>query len=166
MRNLVYLLLALTHLCAAQDVWTDQNRILPNKLRNIPIGLVLRHTPNPNYAETNNYENGYKYKWEHVTCIEPLVSDLKIVEVGSFIWNQSRGWITNMQINPNQFRKRFDTKDKTLIVQKTYCYEKNIRWGNTLFGGDALWFVLAEDAMGNIYKGIGIIETEGELLKR
>lgn len=164
MKNLVFLLFMICQSCLAQEVWTDQNRILPDKLRNTPTGLLLTHSPNPNYAELNNYDNDYTYKWEHVTCVKPLISGLKVVEIGSFIWIKSKGWITNMQLNPSQFKKRFATKDKELIDQKTYCYEKNIRWGNTLFDGDALWFVLAKDAQGNLYKGIGIIETEGKLL--
>ncbi len=42
---------------------------------------------------------------------------------------------------------------------------KNYRYGNNLFAGDALWFVIAKDKNGKLFKGVGLIETEKELKK-
>ena len=162
MNRIVLVMLVGAQWVSAQNAWTDRSRILPDKLRNIPNGLVLNHSPNPNYPEFTNEKNGPKYKWEHATCIVAMMPGLKVVEVGSFIWTEN-GWITNMSLKGKQFRQRFNSKKNLLDPGVTYCYEKNTRFGNTLYGGDALWFVLAEDEDGNSYKGIGIIETEGTL---
>ena len=46
---------------------------------------------------------------------------------------------------------------------KTYTFEQNFRFDNQLYGGDALWYVIAEDPNGKRYKGMAIIETESEV---
>ncbi|MEN1784939.1 MAG: hypothetical protein AAGF77_07325 [Bacteroidota bacterium] len=149
----------------AQEAWTNKNRILPDRLRGIPTALRLTHDPNPNYPERNPEPNGPTYLWDHTTCITPLHADLEIVEVGSFIWSATKGWIPNMKLNKKAFKRRFRTDSTQLVQNETYCYPKNLRSGNTLFAGDALWFVLAKDKQGQLFKGIGIIETEGKLKK-
>ena len=164
MKKIVVLILLGFQFNYGQEAWTSKNRILPDKLRGIATALILTHSPNPNYPELNP-NKGPKYIWDHTTCIQPMLSNLEIVEVGSFIWTESQGWIQNMNLDARAFKKRFKTKQKLLLQNESYCYEKNIRYGNQLFAGDSLWYVLAKDEQGQLFKGIGIIETEGELLK-
>ena len=61
------------------------------------------------------------------------------------------------------FAEKLNCKDGILRKGKTYIFKKNYRFGDGLYGGDALWYVLAKDKKGKIYKGIGLIETEGKL---
>ncbi len=150
---------------AAQETWTDRSRIYPDRLRNIPTGLLLYHSPNPNYPEVNTEKEGAAYKWVHSTCVIAQIDDLQVVEAGSFIWTQQSGWIPNMKFGPGEVARRFGNSEEVLQKETTYCFDGNTRYSNQLFGGDALWYVLARDSSGNLYKGVGIIETESEIQK-
>lgn len=161
MKYLIIFLITTQSLCA-QEAWIDRSRIYPEQLRGISTGLILYQTPSPNYPVLTNEPDGAKYKWEHNTCIIPLLDNLQIVEAGSFIWIKEKGWLPNMKFSKKEAKKAFGILDKKL-KKETYCFEKNTRFGNDLFAGDALWYVLAKDPSGMIYKGVGIIETEAEL---
>ena len=104
-----------------------------------------------------------KYIWKHSTFIRSEMEDLEVISMGSFIWYSAKGWFTNVQYNKADFAKKLDCKDGILRKGKTYIFKKNYRFGDGLYGGDALWYILAKDKNGNIFKGIGLIETEGEL---
>ena len=153
------------NLLSAQTGWTDKTRILPDTLRNVPVGITLYHSPNPNYPVPNKTvgDGNAKYLWKHSTSVRSEVGDLEVVAAGSFIWYSENGWFTNLQLDPAEFAERFECKDALLKAGKTYTYKKNYRYGYQLYGGDALWFVLAIDRQGKLYKGIGLIETESEL---
>jgi hypothetical protein len=168
MRNQVKALLLLlfitTNLLSAQEVWTDRSRILPDKLRQVPTLLTIIHTPNPNYPElVGESESEFKYAWKHSTTICSPVATMKIVEAGSFIWYSPSGWVENVQFDKRETMKRFNCPNGVLQKDQCYTYEKNYRFGNDLYGGDALWYIIAKDANGNLVKGFGIIETEAEL---
>ncbi len=146
----------------AQDCWTNKNRILPDTLRLIPTELIVYHSPNPNYPILNyskDTSNG-KYLWKHSTYVISPKEDLEVVGAGSFIWYSAQGWFTNIQYNKQNFADAFNCKNGMLKKGRVYCYKKNYRFGDNLYGGDALWFVLAKDKKGKIYKGMGLIETE------
>lgn len=151
----------------SQEAWSDKTRILPDILRKVPVALFIQHSPNPNYPEVNNTGKNKKskYVWKHTTTICSPIQNLKVVKVGSFIWYDASGWKENVQFDKSAFRKKFNCKSGILEKGSCYTFEKNYRWGSNLYGGDALWYILAEDDDGNQYKGMGIIETESELLK-
>ena len=157
-------LLTLT-IVTAQEAWTDKTRILPDKLRKVPVGLTIYHTPNPNYPVANDSrkKSATKYVWKHSTYVRSEVEDLEVIAAGSFIWYSEQGWFTNVQLDKKGFAKAFKCKRGILKKGKKYCFKKNYRFGDQLYGGDALWFVLAKDKNGKIYKGIGLLETEGVL---
>lgn len=147
-----------------QDTWTNKSRILPDKLRQVPTTLTLSHSPNPNYPElATNADTKSKYVWKHSTTVCSPAQDVKIVEGGSFVWYSPSGWMKNMQLSKSDFAKRFNCPGGVLKKGKCYTFTKNYRYGNKLYGGDALWYVIAKDKKGNYYKGFGIIETEGGL---
>ncbi|WP_445747284.1 hypothetical protein [Polaribacter sp.] len=148
----------------AQEAWTDKSRILPTKLRLISNTLTITHSPNPNFPSlTNVSENQSTYVWKHSTTVCSPTQDLEIVEAGSFIWYSPSGWQENMQFSKETFAEKFNCKEGMLKKGNCYTYQKNYRYGNQLYGGDALWYVIAKDAQGNLYKGFGIIETENEI---
>lgn len=148
----------------AQEAWTDRSRILPDLLRKVPVALYIQHGPNPNYPELNDTDNkSWDYIWKHSTTVCSPVKKLTVIKAGSFIWYDESGWKENVQYDRKDFKKKFECKGGVLELGECYTFEKNYRWGSNLYGGDALWYVLAEDEAGNVYKGMAILETEGEL---
>ncbi|RAK65136.1 hypothetical protein DLM85_16485 [Hymenobacter edaphi] len=170
------LALALSHPAAAQrpatpaaaaapTAWTDHTRALPDKLRRVPVGLSLWHTPNPNYPEPDSARPG-GYVWKHQTTVRADVADLEIVECGSFIWYSAAGWQPNMRETPAEFAELFGCPDGRLRQGQPYTFARNYRYADSarrLYGGDALWYILAKDKQGRLYKGMGLIETEADV---
>ena len=148
----------------AQD-WTNKNRTLPDELRKVPVAIYIQHNPNPNYPELASEGEDYKYVWKHMTSVISPSKDLKVIKAGSYIWYSEEGWIKNVEYNKRTFAKRFDCPNGLLKAGSKFTFEKNYRYGNNLYGGDALWYVIASDSSGNIYKGMALIETEAELLE-
>ncbi|MEL6124704.1 MAG: hypothetical protein AAFR14_13395 [Bacteroidota bacterium] len=148
--------------CSQPSDWSDHTRVLPDELRELPVGAVLLHSPNPNYAELNETpkQSDTKYVWKHATTVMALDKALQVVKAGSYIWYSEAGWQRNVQYSRRDFAKRFRCPKGKLEPGVRYTFEKNYRYGDVDYGGDALWYVIAEDADGNRYKGIGLIETE------
>jgi len=148
-----------------QDPWPDKTRVLPEALRKIPVALYIQHGPNPNYPELNDTGRNEKskYVWKHQTTVMSPMQALTVVKAGSFIWYDDTGWKENVNYSRKDFAKRFDCSKGKLEKGVSYTFIENYRWGSNLYGGDALWYVLAKDEEGNIFKGIGLLETESEL---
>ncbi|GAB3023794.1 hypothetical protein [Spirosoma pulveris] len=161
MRTFLLFTLCLTGLIAWSQPqpsgWSNKSRLLPDKLRLLPVGLTLWHTNNPCVPVLE----GDMYYWKHATMVRADVSDLELVEAGSFIWYDSTGWHPNMRYNPDEFAATFVCPQGKLQRGQTYTFPKNWRYGKQAYGGDALWYVIAKDRSGKLYKGYGLIETEG-----
>jgi hypothetical protein len=153
------LLLVVSSLLAQSD-WTNKNRALPDKLRELPVGVLMWHDPNPCYpVKINN-----TYYWKHHTTISATVAGLTVVECGSFIWYNESGWHANMKYSPGEVAEKFNCPAGKLKVGKQYVYLKNWRVGDQAYGGDALWYIIAKDSNGKLYKGTSLIETENKVL--
>jgi hypothetical protein len=163
-KHLIFFLI-LSNLSFAQKAWTNHSRILPDTLRKIPVAISLFHDPNPNFPILNDTNGNYegKYLWKHSTFVRSEIEDLEVLSAGSFIWYSEEGWQTNVQYDKEKFAEMFSCKNGILKKGKTYVFKQNYRFGDQLYGGDAMWYVLAKDKNGKIYKGFGIIETEDEL---
>ncbi|MGZ3754428.1 MAG: hypothetical protein ACXVAY_00495 [Mucilaginibacter sp.] len=161
----ILLLFGVSTTLFAQEVWTDHSRLLPDQLRNIPDGVFIYHNPTPVYPEINTDTINYpgKYIWKHSTYITSTVSGLRVVAAGSYIWYSAKGWIKNIVMDNAGFAERFNCRDGRLRKGKTYVFTKNYRFGDVIYPGDALWFVIVTDEKGNRYKGIALVETEGTL---
>ncbi|TGE15196.1 hypothetical protein [Hymenobacter elongatus] len=166
-----YLLLALLFAAAtspllAQTAWSDNTRALPDKLRRVPVGIMLWHTPNPNYPEPDVAQPGH-YLWKHSTMVRNETGqELEVVECGSFIWYSAAGWQANLTETPAEFAELFGCPQARLRPGTTYTFAKNYRYAasaKSLYGGDALWYILAKDNSGKLYKGMGLIETEASV---
>ena len=149
----------------AQNGWKDKTRILPDELREIPVEIFISHSPNPNYPILNDSTGivKNKYLWKHSTFVKSIEKDLEIVKAGSYVWFSEKGWFDNMQFDTKMFSEKFNCKKGLLKKGVTYSYKENYRLGNSLFGGDALWYIIAKDKDGKLYKGIGLIETEAKI---
>lgn len=86
-----------------------------------------------------------------------------MVECGSFIWYDESGWHANMQYTADEFSKAFQCPGAKLKKDKTFTYTKNIRFGRQAYGGDALWYIIAKDNNGKLYKGLALVETESHI---
>lgn len=143
----------------AQTAWTNKSRVMPDKLRELPVGIMMSHDPNPCYpvmvADT--------FYWTHNTKAVAVYKTLTVVECGSFIWYDASGWRTNLNYSPEEFAKAFNCPGAVLKKGKTFTYKKNVRFGKQAYGGDALWYVIAKDENDKLYKGTALIETESNL---
>lgn len=146
--------------------WADHTRVLPEKLRGIPTGLTLTHTPALVYPAPDPTQTGH-FRWHHATTVRADVAELELVECGSFIWYSAAGWQANMRETPAEFAELFRCPGGKLRVGQDYTFADNDRFATSaagLYPGDALWYVLARDARtGQLYKGLGLVETEGDV---
>ncbi len=140
----------------AQDVWPDRTRVLPQKLRRIPVGLSMWHD-HP-FIVPEKIDS--TYFWKHTTTIRAEVSDLTFIEAGSFIWYDASGWQQNMVLNRQDLAEDFGCKNGKFPKGKAFVFKKNWRRGKQPYGGDALWYVLAKDKAGKVFKGYALVETE------
>jgi len=150
----------------AQNGWKDKTRILPDELRVIPVEILISHSPNPNYPILNDsigiVKN--KYLWKHSTFAQSIENDLEVIKAGSYVWFSEKGWFDNMQFDNRMFSEKFNCKNGILKKGVIYTFKENYRFVNNLYGGDALWYIIAKDKDGKLYKGIGLIETEAKIV--
>jgi polyisoprenoid-binding protein YceI len=135
------------------------NRLLPDKLRELPMAIVAGHFPNPCYAEL---EEGM-YVWKHNTTIMAN-EDLQIVEYGSFVYTE-KGWYLRVTMTPKEFSENYNCPSAILKKGIIYTDCKSWRRSDSLYAGDAMWYYIAKDKNGKLVKGIAPIETEGKLLE-
>lgn len=167
-QSILFLLLLCSSYASAQQTWSDRSRILPDQLRGVPTGITLFHSPSPVWPTANNEQAAYlgKYVWKHSTSAFSIVGDLRVVSAGSYIWLKDKGWMPNMRLDSADFEKYFACPKALLRNMKHYTFSKNYRYGDALYGGDALWFILAYDKKGKLFKGVAIVETEGKLIDK
>lgn len=137
----------------------EQGRLLPKKLRGIPFGINAGHFPNPCYAEKIDG----MFVWKHNTTVNSSL-DLQIVEYGSFVYT-SNGWYHRVTYSAKDFDEHYGTKDGKLLSGVNYTDSSSWRRSDSLFAGDAMWYYVAKDYKGNLYKGIAPVETEGKILE-
>ena len=136
--------------------WTidqsEPNRLLPEKLRNIDYGIVGSHFPNPTYA---TFEEGI-YIWKHDTSVKSMSEDLTIVEYGSYVYTD-RGWYLRVTYDNKMFEKTYNCKGGILKKGKTYTDPTSWRRSEKLTSGDAMWFYIAKNKAGKLFKGTAYI---------
>jgi len=134
----------------------EGNRLLPKRLRGIPVGIQAGHGPNPVIPV---FEDGL-YVWKHDTTVKSLVGDLQIVEFGSYIYTDA-GWMLRVVFTPEDFTRMYRCPGARLKKNVTYRDPASWRKSERPVAGDAMWFYIAKDSRGQLYKGIAPIETEG-----
>lgn len=144
---------------AIDDQQTEPNRLLPEKLRGIDYGILGSHFPNPTYAV---FEDGM-YVWKHDTSVKATSEDLQIIEYGSYVYTDE-GWYLRVSYTPEDFEKTYHCKNALLKKGKTYTDPTSWRRSEKLFGGDAMWFYLAKNKDGKLFKGTALVETEAKLV--
>lgn len=143
-----------------QQIQTDEpNRLLPEKLRGIDYGIVGSHFPNPTYA---TFEDGM-YVWKHDTSVMATKEDLQIVEFGSYVFTD-QGWYLRVTNDAKFFEKTYNCKDGILKKGKTYTDPTSWRRSESLYAGDAMWYYIAKNKNGKLFKGTALVETEAKLI--
>lgn len=137
----------------------EPNRLLPEKLRGIDYGIQGSHFPNPTYAML---ENGM-YVWKHDTSVKATAEDLQIFEYGSYVYTD-KGWYLRVTYDSKMFAETYKCKGGILKKGVTYTDPTSWRKSDKLFGGDAMWFYIAKNKAGKLFKGTALIETEAKLI--
>ncbi len=137
----------------------EPNRLLPEKLRGIDYGIQGSHFPNPTYA---TFEDGM-YVWKHDTSVTATTEDLQIVEYGSYVYTD-KGWYLRVTYDVKMFAETYNCKNGMLKKGKTYTDPSSWRRSEKLVSGDAMWFYIAKNKEGKLYKGTALIETEAKLV--
>ena len=119
--NLKFLTLGILFiLCNSLTASTNQlqsetNRLLPEKLRNIDYGIIGTHFPNPTYA---TFEDNM-YVWKHNTAVKSMNDDLEIVEYGSYVYTD-KGWYLRVTYDNKMFAETYNCKNGILKKGKAY----------------------------------------------
>ncbi len=136
----------------------EPNRLLPERLRRLPVGLLAAHDPNP----VNAVFEDSMYVWKHNTTIRSLAGDVTLIEFGSFVWTD-KGWYHRVADTPQNFETYYSCPGAKLKAGVVYTDPTSWRRQETLTGGDALWYYIVEDAKGKRWKGTALVETEAVL---
>ena len=163
--NLKFLTVAIAFiLCSgftknSNNYQSEPNRLLPEKLRRIDYGILGTHFPNPTYA---TLEDGM-YVWKHDTSVKSTSEDLEIVEYGSYVYTD-KGWYLRVTYDKKMFEETYNCKNGILKKGKTYTDPTSWRRSEKLISGDAMWFYIAKNKAGKLFKGTALIETEAKLM--
>lgn len=130
---------------------------LPEKLRGLPVGLLVQHHPNPCFA----VREGQDYVWRHDTTVQSLVGDLTLTEYGAYLYTEG-GWRLRVALKPDLFARVYRCPGARLRRGRVYADPDNARRDARPTSGDAMWYFLARDGKGRLYKGTALIETEVE----
>lgn len=141
---------------AFQTTEPHDDRVLPQKLRSLPVGILVQHHPNPVFA----VREGDGVVWRHDTTVQSLVGDLTLVEYGAYL-HSVQGWRLRVALKPDLFARVYRCPGARLRKGRVYTDLDNSRHGDRPIPGDALWYFLAKDAKGTVYKGTALVETEG-----
>ena len=138
---------------------SEPNRLLPEKLRTLDYGIVGAHFPNPTYA---TLEDGM-YVWKHNTSVKSTTEDLEVVEYGSYVYTD-KGWYLRVTYDKKMFSETYNCKNGILKKGKTYTDPSSWRRSEKLTSGDAMWFYIAKNKAGKLFKGTALVETEAKLV--
>jgi hypothetical protein len=146
---------------------SDYNK-LPEKLENIPDGIEVINIPDTVRAakiegDTNNYY------WFHKTSVKALNEDLEITEFGAYHWDYGDwefGTVTGKPFTKKDFEDWYNCKSGKLIKGKEYTDKKNWSRLPELQNSIVLWYYLAKNEKGEIFKGTAMVVCLTELIKK
>jgi hypothetical protein len=138
--------------------------VLPEKLKDIPDGIIVKHTPDTVYAEKTGKDT-IMYYWNYVTMVKASTRDLEITEFGAYSWVNGK-WnlytVTGKPFTNRDFREWYHCKKGMMKTGKEYSDKSNWNRNALLQKGKALWYYIGRDANGNLYKGTAIVDYMAE----
>ena len=137
---------------------------LPDKLKSIPDGIIVKHIPDTVYAEKTGKDT-VMYYWNFVTTVKASTRDLEITEFGCYTWYNGK-WelntVTEKPFTNRDFREWYHCKKGMMKTGKEYSDKSNWNRNALLQKGKALWYYIGRDANGNLYKGTAIVDYMAE----
>lgn len=134
---------------------------LPAKLAGLPQDVQVAHFPSPVLASTDPDEPD-TYFWKHNSTLFSPTKDATIVEGGAYIYYNDQ-WNLRVRMSAKDFSKRFGVRKGIMKAGQPYTFVDNWRRDTRLYGGWAMWYVIAELPSGERVCGIGKLDTLGEL---
>ncbi|WP_374959490.1 hypothetical protein [Gilvibacter sp.] len=160
MRALAYVLLLLASLSWGQvNYGTPPEGLIPEALEGIPKSLDVMQFPEVNHPVKIKDQ----YYWKHATAIMSNEAPVKIVEYGAYLYYNDQ-WNLRRKYPLSDLKKSFGIKDGQLLQGQPYVWADNWRVGDSLFGGWALWYFIAETPDGSKVCGYARIHTTDQLL--
>ncbi len=137
---------------------------MPQKLKDISDGIIVKHTPDTVYAEKTGKDTVIYY-WNFVTIVKPMTQDLEIVEFGVYSWIGGM-WvpntITGKPFTNKDFREWYKCKKGKMKFGKEYSDKSNWARNPLLQKSKDLWYYIGMSKDGNIYKGTAMIDCLSE----
>jgi len=137
---------------------------LPEKLAELRQGLQVEHFPNPVLASTDPDEPG-TYFWKHNSTLFSPTEDATIVEGGAYLYYNDQ-WNLRVSMSAKEFSKLYGVQKGKMKAGQPYTFVDNWRRDSRLYGGWAMWYVIAELPSGERVCGYGKLDTVGELYSK
>ncbi len=134
---------------------------LPEKLAVLPQKLQVAHFPSPVLASTDPEEPG-TYFWKHNSTLFSPMEDATIIEGGAYIYYNDQ-WNLRVSMSAKDFSKLFGVPKGVMKAGQPYTFVDNWRRDTRLYGGWAMWYVIAELPSGEKICGVGKLDTVGKL---
>ncbi len=151
------------------------NKNLPDKIKNLPRKLEIKHSHSELYAEKDS-NTGYYY-WRHKTSVTSPDYDAKIIEFGTYNYKKGK-WILGNIIHKPYGPERFEiwyskqNPDKSWEFCKDAVLEKGITYTDVsnysiknanLVERNGLWYYIAENPDGELIMGYARYHANPEL---
>lgn len=130
------------------------------ELAALPVGLEVRHTPNPGRAVRGG-RSGAKYTWLHQTSVKALDEDVVISEFGAFVWHRGQwvfGTIFGRPFNADEFAEWYSCPQAALRKGRVATDPSNYAGDNVLRPQKTLWFYIGVTTSGKRVKGEAVAE--------
>jgi hypothetical protein len=152
------------------SVFKHKKENLPLKISNIPYGIEVKHNIKKAYASSNeDYPNrGGKYKWKYKTSVTSKKNDLKIIEFGTYVFENNK-WIErtiyNRPFNNEEFSEWYKCPQGVIKKGITYSDTSNWTTSMTVTTEDSknLWYYIGIDSDNKKYVGYSEIKLIGEI---
>ncbi len=150
------------------DLTTTNYDELPDKLKNIPTGLEVKNTPNVVYATITVEKKDSIYYWYHETSVKAINEDLEITEFGAYGWVLNHwefGTITGKPFTDKDFAEWYNCKHAKIKKGKKFTDKHNWSRNMTLLQDKVLWYYIAKNGKGELFKGTAMVDYLPELKK-
>ena len=131
----------------------------------LPTGFEIVHTPNPVAKPIGPIQGRWPYKWTFRTEIRAKDQPLKVTQFMILAWDGQNWILDKKQQNYNSgegdtklFAKWYGCAEGKIGPGKPAVDEKNWAGNSTKSPFKQKWVVIGEDAMGQKYKGDGVVE--------
>jgi hypothetical protein len=132
---------------------------VPGKLKDIPDGIEVKHSPDLVFALRNDKDTNMYY-WNHETSVKSTNEDLEIVEFGSYSWvldHWEFGTVTGKPFTQKDFEDWYGCKDGILKKGKDYTDKSNWERSDVVSNMYILWYCIGKNKNGDLFKGTALV---------